>query len=709
MAYGSDVYKSETVWKATSNGALIYSTVVNYHYAQDPDSGTTKLTVDSIQFKQHYAGWGMSDGVWSAGAGCGASSDVTNTTWDTATLPPNFSTTTNTISISKSVVLSANSNGDTTGYIYWYSTVNHADSYRPRQSSWTYFVVPLPHMDMASKWTSSASNVNVGSSISVSWKVNDSGHKYQIKLTDSSGNVWQTWPSSGYYTSSQNSQNITPSVNLATKITTSTSSALQLRLYTYTSSGTSLGYDTDDITLTIPASYIPSISAVNVSGSYTVGGITCWLTNLSNVVLTISATLSQGSPIKMVTVETTIGSTTIKTTYNVSWASSGNQSLALGYLSTAGALSVKITLTDARGRSSAVFSKTIGTVYVYGTPSGTISISQDNINNKLLVNISGNISSVSKKNTGEVALTVTNDTTGVTIYNKTLVLGTDISALYSGELYKYSQTIPLVCDGNTGSNGSLLTDTYSVSMTVYDAIASTSVGPITNGGHTVVLESGGKQVTLFGSAPATASHTFRIINSQGNIGFNVSQFDADNENARGETWLYSADGSTHITEYARDNGSAGLWYGASEGFAIIEATEDNTAIPKWSSIGDSETPIYMDASGIPKMCSGPTQYNYGSESEGYVYFIKQGHIINFYGTIKNMTASAASHACSFTLPSGLRPKLSYQLFPAYNRSAPYAANWYSSCWISNGGVITIYKLASQNITELYICGSYIAP
>lgn len=708
MAYGSNVYESKTVWKTSCNGYLIFSTVVNYHYAQDPDAGKTKLTVDNIQFKQHYGGWGMSDGAWSAGAGCGSSSTVTNTTTGSDILPPNFSTTTNTITINKSVELSANSNGDTTGYIYWYSTVKHADTYRPTQSTWTYFTVSLPHMDMASTWTSNLTTVTIGSASTVTWKANNSSHKYQIKLTDTSGNVWQTWPSSGYYTASQNSQSITPSASLASSITTATSRDLQLRLYTYTSGGTSLGYNTDSITLAVPASYKPSISSVSGNGTSSINGTAYWLSGKSNMSLAIAYSLYYGSPIKKVTVKTTIGSTSHTDTFDVNWTSSGTQTVSLGIQSGSGACTNVVTITDARGRSSSAFSSSRGTLYPYGAPSGNISVVQGS-GSKLMVNLDGAISSVDKKNSGKVALTIKNTTTGTTIYSKTLTLGSDISASYSGDYYKYSYSLQLVCDGNTGSNGNLLTDSYAVNATVSDAVTSTVLDTVKSGGHTIVLESGGKQVTLFGSSPASAVNTFRIINSQGHIGFNVSQFDVDTENARGETWLYSADGNTHITEFARDDGLTGLWHGASNGHEIIRSTDNLVSIPKWASIGNSNKPVYINSSGIPVACSDPTQYNYGSDSTGYIYFLKCGNVVNFYGYIKNMTASSASHTCSFTLASGLRPKLSYQLFPAYNRSAPYAANWYSSCWISNAGVVTIYKTASQNITELYVDGSYITP
>lgn len=645
MAYGSNVYESKTVWQTSSNGYLIFSTVVNYHYAQDPDAGKTKLTVDNIQFKQHYGGWGMSDGAWSAGAGCGASSTVTNTATGSDTLPPNFSTTTNTIEINKSVELSANSNGDTTGYIYWYSTVSHADAYRPTQSTWTYFTVSLPHMDMASKWTSNLTTVTIGSASTVTWKANNSSHKYQIKLTDASGNVWQTWPSSGYYTASQNSQSITPSTSLASSITTSTSKELQLRLYTYTSGGTSLGYDTDTITLAVPASYKPSISSVSGSGASSVNGTTCWLSGKSNMSLVIAYSLYYGSPIKKVTVKTTIGSTSHTGTFDVNWTSSGTQTVALGTQSGSGTCTNVVTITDARGRSSTAFSSSRGTLYPYGAPSGNISVVQGS-GSKLIVNLDGAISSVSKKNSGKVALTIKNTTTGTTIYNKTLTLGSDISASYSGDYYKYSYSLQLVCDGNTGSNGNLLTDTYEASATVYDAVTSTTLNTVKSGGHTIVLESGGKQVTLFGSNPTGLDNTFAIIGPDGNMAFQLLNYRGSTPYT--ETGIRSADGTRYICATVRDDGWGGLWHNKK---GYVFCYDDNgVTIPPLANIGSANTPVYFTSGGYPTACSdiGPsvgnlTKWANRGSNNNPIYINSSGQPTACYGYTCYMDAASTGY------------------------------------------------------------------
>lgn len=608
MAYGSNVYESKTVWQATSNGCLIFSTVVNYHYAQDPDAGKTKLTVDTIQLKQHYAGWGMADGAWSAGAGCGSSTTTTNTATGSDTLPPNFSTTTNTIDIDKSVELSANSNGDTTGYIYWYSTVSHADTYRPTQSTWTYFTVSLPHMDMASKWTSNLTTLTIGSASTVTWKANNSNHQYQIKLTNASGTVWQTWPSSGYYTSSQNSQSITPSASLASNMTTVTSQNLQLRLYTYTSGGSSLGYDTDTISLAVPTSYKPSISSVAGSGTSTINGTTYWLAGKSSVSLGITYSLYYGSPIKKVTVKTTIGTASHTDMFDVDWTSSGTQTVMLGVQSGSGSFTNVVTVTDARGRSSAAFSSSRGTLYPYGAPSGNISVAQGT-ESKLIVNLTGAISSVNKKNSGKAALVIKNTTTGAIIYNKTLTLGSDISASYSGDYYKYSYSLQLVCDGNTGSNGNLFTDTYSVSATVYDAVTSTAVPTVNYGGSTLVLEPGGKQVTFFGSSQTGINNTVRILGPNGAPLYDFLITNADGDNPYTEYAIRNPDQTRSIHTTINKSGWGGLWH-SKKGYVFCY--DDNSiTIPPWANIGDANNPTFFNSYGVPQACGdiGPSVGN----------------------------------------------------------------------------------------------------
>ena len=245
------------------------------------------------------------------------------------------------------------------------------------------------------------------------------------------------------------------------------------------------------------------------------------------------------------------------------------------------------------------------------------------------------------------------------------------------------------------------TESYSYTLTIQD-----QMGSVTKSTLTAIIAlsfyKGGKGASFFREANESDEG---YISMWGN-GFYVHNTDTTTGGG--------------ISLEMSDKGNKGLyaWGGGDwdeQWLAYYSQTSGMFQIPNWKNIGyEANTepmyPVVFSEIGAPQVVR-PIQkstYAFGSDTTGYVWFCVYGHVVNFYGTIKGMTASAASHTCAFTLPEELRPWMSYQIFPAYNRAAPYAANWYSSCWISKAGKMIIYKNSAQSVTDVYVCGTFIS-
>lgn len=85
-----------------------------------------------------------------------------------------------------------------------------------------------------------------------------------------------------------------------------------------------------------------------------------------------------------------------------------------------------------------------------------------------------------------------------------------------------------------------------------------------------------------------------------------------------------------------------------------------------------------------------------------IRFKRKGNKVSFYGALSNL--GSATQVDFGTLPSSHRPISGYQIFACYHPSLPHEAT--GSIWISDAGVVTIYKPASP--TGLYVSGNYVS-
>lgn len=186
----------------------------------------------------------------------------------------------------------------------------------------------------------------------------------------------------------------TPPVSLAAQIPTATSGVCTITCDTIYN-GTVVGTKTCSLTLTVPASFKPTISSVTRTEA--VSGLASqfagFVRTKSKLSVSITAAGSQGSTI------TSYRSTLSGVTYTAA-------SFTTGFLNTAGSNTLSVTVTDSRGRT-ATASYTV-TVLDYSPPSLT-RFTAERCNSggtaaqtdgtKVRVNITGAVSSVNSKNT----------------------------------------------------------------------------------------------------------------------------------------------------------------------------------------------------------------------------------------------------------------------------------------------------------------------
>ena len=195
----------------------------------------------------------------------------------------------------------------------WISTISGSQS------------ITLPTIPRASSFT--VGNITIGSAASVSISRASSSFTHTIRLAYGS--------LSTQVTGAGTSASITPPMSWCNSITNATSVAGTMTCYTYSGS-TLIGSTSKTVTILIPSSAVPTISA---STSLISGFQGLYLQGMSQCRVTISAGTSYGSPIR---------------SYSISGGgyTGTSSTLTTGVLNSPGTITFTCRVTDARGRSA---------------------------------------------------------------------------------------------------------------------------------------------------------------------------------------------------------------------------------------------------------------------------------------------------------------------------------------------------------------------
>lgn len=275
-----------------------------------------------------------------------------------------------------------------------------------------------------SSLTASNGTLGTAQTLGITRQDNTFKHKITYLCGDASG--YAAGGSDSF--TSATSVSWTPPLSFASENTTGTSVSVRLRLYTFTSSGTNLGYTEKTITCTIPSSVAPSctIKIEDAAGYASTYG---WLKGLSKVKWTVTATTAEGSAIASYSVKVK------NTTYTTATGTTG----ALG---SSGEITITAKVTDKRGRTGST--STSITVVDYSAPvisklvihrcdaDGTENIQGE----YLAVSWGHSVTELSSKNTAKLALkykkTSASSYTSVTLSTSYAATGVKIIAADSG-------------------------------------------------------------------------------------------------------------------------------------------------------------------------------------------------------------------------------------------------------------------------------------
>ena len=217
---------------------------------------------------------------------------------------------------------------------------------------WSSVVITVTYEEAVSQPTTSASSVNLGSAVTIYTNRQSTGTTHT--LTYSFGSATGT-----IATNVGASVNWTPPVSLASQIPSATSGMCTITCSSY-NGGSLTGTRTCTITLNVPATVVPSISAVTVedTNATVVERIQAYVRLLSQLSVSITAAGSYGSTIS------SYRSSLDGVQYTTASFTASKR------LSTAGEMTLTVTVTDSRGRT-ATYTTTF-TVLDYTYPSITL-------------------------------------------------------------------------------------------------------------------------------------------------------------------------------------------------------------------------------------------------------------------------------------------------------------------------------------------------
>ena len=254
---------------------------------------------------------------------------------------------------------------------------------------WTDVSITVEYEEGASKPTTSASTVALGSAVTINTNRASANQTHTLKYAfgNATGTIATTVGASASWT---------PPASLASQIPNAASGVCTIICETYYN-GTLSGTETCQITLTVPdtAAFRPTISSITHTDSVTLpSGITGYIQSVSKPKVTVTASGAYGSTIASYR-STLDGLTYTSTTFTASKA-----------LSSSGSTAVTVTVTDSRGRTATDLESI--TVKAYKKPAITaFSVERCNDDgsaaqldgNHVRINASGSVSSLDNQNT----------------------------------------------------------------------------------------------------------------------------------------------------------------------------------------------------------------------------------------------------------------------------------------------------------------------
>lgn len=328
----------------------------------------------------------------------------------------------------------------------------------------------------------SVTNVNIGEKPAVSWYPLDASFKYRIryKLGSWSQLTGMISPgSTALYT--YNSYTLPVNADLLSKIPDSRTADMMVILYSYDSNGNLLGSSTKTFKVTVPASVVPTITSVTISGQDSTFNV--YLVGYSKLTITCIAAGTYGSIPK--TAVFAVGNKT----YSAEFTQTNNQYVATVTTETLdiyGTIAVVTTVTDSRGLS-AVSSQSI-TVYEYHAPQ--ISDMRLNVSDSaasLTIRVTGSISPVNNLNDKYIRIRKTKISSSQT---------TNIKAKTALADYAIDETV-------TVTIADIETESYMITVTLYDSKYTSGVSAAAKTGIICVSRlAGGLGLAIFREATA---------------------------------------------------------------------------------------------------------------------------------------------------------------------------------------------------------------
>ena len=297
----------------------------------------------------------------------------------------------------------------------------------------------------------SANNMTMGtaSTITVAKKNSDFTHRLYYTF----GSKKDVAITSGAVSST--SVSFTPPLSLASEIPSATSATMTIRCVTYNGS-TQVGTATKSVKLSVPSSVKPSVSSVTIAEA--VSGLNAqfgaYIQGQSKVKCTVNTTTAYGSAIASYRVE-------------INGAVYTSKTFTTDFLQKSGSNTVKVTVTDKRGRTSNAYSTTFN-VLAYTKPTITTfrvaRYSDLNTPNEdgayIRIFISGTATGLSNKNT--IALAYKHKLSSQTTYTEVAVSVTNYTFEYaSGLLSGFSQN-------SSYDFETTLTDYFADAITVFN-------------------------------------------------------------------------------------------------------------------------------------------------------------------------------------------------------------------------------------------------
>lgn len=304
---------------STSNDRVKYKITITQN-SQNINDNTTNVTV-SVRFYR------TNTGYTTYGTGT-VYCKINGTTYSAAVSPSQKITNSGIVLFTKTLNIPHNADGTKTLTTSAWINLN-----TPLTSSEQSYSQALTTIPRATTPTLSSSSVNLGSSITINLPRASSSftHTVTYKIGSASGTIGSNLGTSASWT---------PPLSLASQLPNSTSGTVTITVVTYNGS-TKIGTKTINLTVNVPASVVPTISAIAVTET------------VSGLAAKIGAFVQGQSKIKVVITAAGAYGSTISTYISKFGSSSFNgASFTIENINTSGSVNLSVTVTDSRGRKA---------------------------------------------------------------------------------------------------------------------------------------------------------------------------------------------------------------------------------------------------------------------------------------------------------------------------------------------------------------------